>query len=193
MLEHDHRSAGEIQFHHRFAHRHSFQRTGGFGDNDGIVRCYFVIVVVVMAEGLEHVTARIERPRVAFGDDGRRRVRLARRAILQATLVPPQSLFDLDESLVRTGIGIGGVGFGFKRNAGIKMQRTIGFESKAVLAESHMTGIVAVEIFTQHFLGAVADAPAQGFTDIDAFARDSNAHVVPRFITPHGVSRIHCP
>src|ERR1700761_1419635 len=56
------------------------------------------------------------------------------------------------------------------------MQRTIGTETEAVLAQRDVAGIVAVEIFTQDFFGAFADAIAQGVADADAFTRDPKGH-----------------
>jgi hypothetical protein len=56
------------------------------------------------------------------------------------------------------------------------MQRTIGTEAEAILAQRDVTGIIAVEIFAQHFLGSLADAITQRFTDADAFSRDPKGH-----------------
>jgi hypothetical protein len=39
-----------------------------------------------------------------------------------------------------------------------------------------MAGIVAVEIFAQDLVGALADAPAQRFTDADALSRNPKTH-----------------
>src|SRR4051812_41050372 len=61
------------------------------------------------------------------------------------------------------------------------MQRAVGAEAKTVLAERDVAGIIAVEIFAQHFFGAFADTSAQRFADTDAFARDPYGHVMPRF------------
>src|SRR3954451_7391446 len=107
-------------------------------------------------------------------------MRLALGAILQPALVAAQPLLDLQQSLVGAGISVGGIGFGFQRDPGIEVQRAVGTEAETVLAERDMAGIVAVEIFAQDFFGAFADAPAQRFADIDAFARDSYGHVMPR-------------
>ena len=57
------------------------------------------------------------------------------------------------------------------------MQRAIGAEAEAILAQRDVAGIIAVEIFAQHFLGALADAPAQRVADADAFSRDPEGHV----------------
>src|SRR5579872_2941950 len=56
------------------------------------------------------------------------------------------------------------------------MQRAIGSEAKPILAQRDMARIIAVEIFSQHFIGAFADAPAQGVADADAFSRDPESH-----------------
>src|SRR6195256_859696 len=71
------------------------------------------------------------------------------------------------------------------------MQRAVGAEAEAVLAERDVAGIIAVEIFAQHLFGAFADSPAQRFADTDAFARDPYGHVMPRFSKFRGsVSRL---
>ena len=57
------------------------------------------------------------------------------------------------------------------------MQRAVGAETETVLAQRDVAGIIAVEIFAQHFVGALADAPAQRFADTDAFSRDPESHV----------------
>ena len=98
-------------------------------------------------------------------------MRLARRTILQPALVAAQPLLDHQQRLVGAGIGVGGVEFGLQRDAGIQMQRAIGPEAEAVLGERDVAGIIAVEIFAQDFIGAIADALAQRFADADAFSR----------------------
>jgi hypothetical protein len=50
------------------------------------------------------------------------------------------------------------------------MQRAIGAETEAILAQRDVAGLIAVEIFAQDFIGALTDAPAQRFTDVDAFS-----------------------
>src|SRR5512139_523150 len=101
---------------------------------------------------------------------------LAGRAILQPALVAAQPLFDHQERLVGAGIGVLGVRIGLQRNSRIEMQRAIGAEAEPILAERDVAGIIAVEIFAQDFLGALADTTAQGVTDADAFSRDPESH-----------------
>src|ERR1700712_1439683 len=103
-------------------------------------------------------------------------MRLSRRTILQPALVTAQPLFDLRQRLIGTGIGIGRIRIGLERNSGIQMQRTIGAESEPILAQRDMAGIVAVKVFSQHFIGAFADATAQRVADTDAFTRDPESH-----------------
>src|SRR5581483_6712465 len=43
-----------------------------------------------------------------------------------------------------------------------------------------VAGIIAVEIFAQDFVGAIADAVAQRLADADAFSRDPESHGMPR-------------
>src|ERR1700747_1557354 len=57
------------------------------------------------------------------------------------------------------------------------MQRAVGAEAKAVLAECDVAGVVAVEIFPQNFFRALVDASAQGLTDADAFSRNPQGHL----------------
>src|SRR5947209_5392390 len=118
-------------------------------------------------------------------------MRLALGAVLEPALVAAQPLLDLQQRLVGAGIGVGRIGFGLQRDAGIQMQRAVGAEAEAVLAERDVAGIIAVEIFAQDFFGAFADAPAQRFADTDAFARDPYGHVMPRFSkSKRSVSRL---
>src|SRR6201999_3336554 len=56
----------------------------------------------------------------------------------------------------------------------------VGAKAEAVLAERDVAGIIAVEIFPQHLVGARADAVAQRFTDADAFSRNPESHGMPR-------------
>src|ERR1700720_1365763 len=56
------------------------------------------------------------------------------------------------------------------------MQRAVGAETETILAQRDVAGIIAIEILAQDFLGALADAPAQGVADADAFSRDPESH-----------------
>jgi hypothetical protein len=56
------------------------------------------------------------------------------------------------------------------------MQRAIGAEAETILAQRDVAGVIAVEIFAQDFVGALADASAQRFADADAFSRDPEGH-----------------
>src|SRR5216683_1931373 len=103
-------------------------------------------------------------------------VRLSRRTILETALVATQPLLDLGQRLIGAGIGVGGIGIGLERNSGIQMQRAVGAETEAILAQRDVAGILAVEIFAQHFIGALADTPAQRIADIDTFSRDAESH-----------------
>jgi hypothetical protein len=107
-------------------------------------------------------------------------VALAGGAILEAALVAAQPLLDQGQRLIGTDIGVGGVGIGLQRNSGIQMQRAVGAEAETVLAQRDVAGLIAIEIFAQHFIGALADAPAQRLADADAFSRDSKSHSMPR-------------
>src|SRR5258706_4770543 len=78
--------------------------------------------------------------------------------------------------MVGAGIGIGGIGIGLERNSGIQMQCAVGAETETILAQRDVAGIIAIEILAQDFLGALADAPAQGLADADAFSRDPESH-----------------
>src|SRR3984957_20080527 len=156
------------------------QRRGGLGDDHGIVA-----VDLVFALGrrrLDDVTWRIERRRAHFRDRHRGGVGLTRGPILEAALVAPRPLLDHGEGLVGAGIGIGGVGVGLQRNSGIQMQRAVGAETETILAQRDVAGIIAVEIFTQHLIGALADTPAQRVADADAFSRDPESHLMPRLV-----------
>ena len=97
---------------------------------------------------------------------------LARGTILEPALVAAQPLLDHQQRLVGAGIGVGGDRIGLQRDAGIQMQRAVGAEAEAVLAERNVAGIIAVEIFAQDLFGALADASAQRFADADAFSRN---------------------
>src|SRR5664279_110556 len=103
-------------------------------------------------------------------------MRLSRGTILQPALVATQALFDHQQRLIGAGVGVGGIGIGFQRNAGIQMQRAVGTKTVAILAQRDVAGIIAVEIFAQHFICAFADAAAQGIADADAFSRDPQCH-----------------
>src|SRR5579863_3554157 len=63
------------------------------------------------------------------------------------------------------------------------MQRAVGAEAEAILAQRDVAGIIAIEIFAQHFVGALADPPTQRVTDSDAFSRDAQSHLMPRFLS----------
>src|SRR5467141_4036156 len=102
---------------------------------------------------------------------------LSRGTILEPALVASQPLLDLGQCLIGAGIGVGGVGIGLERNSGIQMQRAVGAEAETILAQRDVAGIIAVEIFPQDFIGALADAPAQRVADIDTFSRDPESHV----------------
>jgi hypothetical protein len=52
------------------------------------------------------------------------------------------------------------------------MQRAVGAEAEAILAQRDVAGIIAVEILAQDFIGALADAPAQRVANTDAFSRN---------------------
>src|SRR5438445_1924458 len=56
------------------------------------------------------------------------------------------------------------------------MQCAVGAETETILAQRDVAGIIAIEILAQDFLGALADAPAQGLADADAFSRDPESH-----------------
>jgi hypothetical protein len=99
-------------------------------------------------------------------------MRLSRRTILEAAFIAAQPLLDLGQCLVGAGIGVGGIGIGLQRNSGIQMQRAVGAEAEAILAQRDVAGIIAVEILAQDFIGALADAPAQRVANTDAFSRN---------------------
>src|SRR5258707_3917944 len=56
------------------------------------------------------------------------------------------------------------------------MQCAVGAETETILAQCDVAGVIAIEILAQDFLGALADAPAQGLADADAFSRDPESH-----------------
>src|SRR5450432_2739681 len=103
-------------------------------------------------------------------------MRLSRGTVLEAALVAAQSLLNLGQRLVGAGIGVDSIRIGLERNSGIQMQRAIGAKAEAILAQRDVAGIVAVKIFAQDFIGALADASAQRVADIDAFSRDPESH-----------------
>src|SRR5690242_17614023 len=70
------------------------------------------------------------------------------------------------------------------------MQRAIGLKAEAVLGQRDVTGIIAVEIFAQHFIGTFADAVAQRLADADAFSRNPEGHGKPR-LAGLGESRLN--
>src|ERR1700679_210695 len=180
VLEHDAGRPGQIQLHHGFADRKPLQRRGGLGDDHRIVAVD--LVFSVGRRRLDDITRRIQRCRTDVGDRHRGGMVLAGGTILEAALIAPQPLLDQGQGLVGAGIGIGGVGVGLQRNSGIQMQRAVGAETETVLAQGDVTGIIAVEIFAQHFIGALADTPAQRVADADAFSRDPESHLMPRLV-----------
>src|SRR6185437_550647 len=107
-------------------------------------------------------------------------MRLPGGTILQPVLVAAQALFDHQERQIGAGIGIGSIGVGFQGSPGIQMQRAIGAEAEAVLAQRDMAGEIAVEIFAQDLLGTLADPAAQRLADTDAFSRNPQSHGRPR-------------
>src|SRR5207247_1122564 len=125
---------------------------------------------------LDDVARRVERGGIHPGKRRRSRVRLARRTVLEAAFVAAQALFDHQQGLVGAGIGIGRIRIGLECNSGIQMQCAVGAETETVLAQRDVAGIIAIEILAQDFLGALADAPAQGLANADAFSRDPESH-----------------
>src|ERR1700674_3090897 len=103
-------------------------------------------------------------------------MRLYRGTLLEAAPVAAQPLLNLGQRLVGACKGVDGIRVGLERNSGIQMQRAVGAEAETILAQRDMAGIVAVEIFAQDFIGALADASAQRVADIDAFSRDPESH-----------------
>src|ERR1700682_6633359 len=71
---------------------------------------------------------------------------------------------------------MGRIGIGLERNSGSQMQRAVSTETETILAQRDVAGIIAIEIFAQDFIGALADASAQGLADADAFSRDPESH-----------------
>src|SRR5450631_4899644 len=174
MLEHDAGGTRQIQFHHGLAHRHPLQRSRRLGDDH---RAVAGLVVLVVSRGrLDHVARGIEGRRGQFNHRNRFGMRLSRGTVLEAALVAAQSLLNLGQRLVGAGIGVDGIRIRLERNSGIQMQRAVGAEAETILAQRDMAGIVAVEIFAQDFIGALADASAQRVADIDAFSRDPESH-----------------
>jgi len=49
------------------------------------------------------------------------------------------------------------------------MQCAVGAKTETIFAQRDVAGIIAIEILAQDFIGALADAPAQGLADADAF------------------------
>lgn len=64
------------------------------------------------------------------------------------------------------------------------MQRTVGAEAEAVLAQRDVTRVIAVEIFAQDLFSPVVDAAAQGLADVDALSRDAESHVNLTWFVP---------
>lgn len=50
------------------------------------------------------------------------------------------------------------------------MQRAVGSKTEAILAQRDVARIISVKIFSEDFVGAAAEAPAQRVADIDALA-----------------------
>src|SRR3954469_14624784 len=109
---------------------------------------------------------------------------LAGGAILEPALVALEPLLDHQQRLVGTGIGIRCVRIGLERDSRIKMQRTVGSEAEAVLAQRDVAGIIAVEIFAQDLFSPVGDTAAQGLADVDALSRDAESHVNLTWFVP---------
>src|ERR1700704_638309 len=178
VLEHDAGSPGQIELHDRLADRKPLQRRGGLGDDDRAVGGD----LVVLGGRLDYIARRVQRRRSYLGERCGGCVGLAGGAVLQAALVAAQALLDHHKRLVGAGIGVGGVRICFQRNPGIKMQRAVGAEAEAVLAQRDVAGIVAVEIFSQDFIGALADARTKRFANTDALPGDSKGHWMPRWM-----------
>src|SRR5205814_6375530 len=141
---------------------------GRFRDNDRVVGGDFV---VAFRRRLDDIAWRIQRRRIHLGKRRGSRVGLAGRAILETALVTAQAFLDHQQRLVGAGIGVGGIGIGLEGDSGIQMQRAVGAEAETILAQRDMAGVIAIEIFAQDFVGALADAPAQRVADTDAFSR----------------------
>src|SRR5260370_6168144 len=56
------------------------------------------------------------------------------------------------------------------------MQCAVGAETETILAQCDVAGVIAIEILAHDFLGALADAPAQGLANADTFSRDPESH-----------------
>src|SRR3982074_1920055 len=173
-MEQDAGGAGEVELHHGLADREPFQRRGRLRDED---RAVGGDLVVAFRRGLDDVARRFHlRKRCGCC------IGLAGRAVLEAALIAAQALFDHQQRLVGAGIGVRGIGIGLERNSRIQMQRAVGSEAKTILAQRDVAGIIAIEIFAQDFIGALADATAQGLADADAFSRDPKSHLMPRLV-----------
>src|SRR5207253_10328084 len=127
-------------------------------------------ILVVYGRGLDDVARGIQRWRLHAGARHRFGMAFAGGAVLETALVATQPFLDLRQGLVGAGIGVGRVGLGLQRNAGIKMQRAVGAEAEAILAQRDVAGIVPIEVLSQHLVGALTDPPAQRVADTDAFA-----------------------
>src|SRR5260370_16753526 len=103
-------------------------------------------------------------------------MRLSRGTILEAALVAAQSLLNLSQRLVGAGVGVDGIRIRLERNSGIQMQRAVGAEAETILAQGDMAGIVAVEIFPQHFVGPLPDASPPPAAHPHAFSRHPQSH-----------------
>src|SRR5882672_1238152 len=173
VLEHDAGGAGQVQFHDGFADRKPLQRRRRFRDDDRVVGGDLVIA---FRRRLDDIAWRIERRRVHLRKRRGSGIGLAGRTILETALVAAQPFLDHQQRLIGTGIGVGGIGIRLERDSGIQMQRAIGAETETILAQRDVAGIIAVEIFAQDFVGALADATAQRVADIDAFSRNPKSH-----------------
>ena len=96
--------------------------------------------------------------------------------ILEPPLVAAQPLLDAHRGLIGAGIGVGGDRFGLQHDAGIEMDHAFGAEAESLLADGHVAGIAAVEIFCGGLGDALVDAPAQRLADVDVLARDAKRH-----------------
>jgi hypothetical protein len=62
------------------------------------------------------------------------------------------------------------------------MQRAIGAEAEAVLAQRDVAGLITFKIFSQDLIGALADARTKRVADADTFPGDSKGHLMPRLM-----------
>src|SRR5437667_80114 len=76
--------------------------------------------------------------------------------ILEAALVSPQAFLDALGRLVGAGIGVSGYRFSLEHDARIKMDHAFRAEAEPVLADGHVAGKAAVEIFGRSLANALA-------------------------------------